>query len=105
MSVGGRSSDSENNNLEIGVSVGTREEAVRKYRTHDKDTGSPEVQVAVLTHRLEGLKRHFEKHKLDKHSQRGLLQIVSKRKRLLGYLRDQDVNRYRKLIADLGIRK
>ena len=83
----------------------TKASVIEKYRKSDTDTGSPEVQVAVLTHRLETLNRHFAKHKLDKHSRRGLLKIVSKRKRLLGYLKNEDITRYRALIADLGLRK
>ncbi|MCI5064712.1 30S ribosomal protein S15 [bacterium] len=80
-------------------------EAAAKFRKSETDTGSPEVQVAILTRRLENLNRHFEHHKLDKHSRRGLLRIVSKRKRLLGYLRNEDIGRYRALISELGLRK
>lgn len=83
----------------------TKAQIISKYQKSEGDTGSPEVQVAILTHRLETLNRHFSKHKLDKHSRRGLLKIVSKRKRLLGYLKNEDINRYRTLIADLGLRK
>ena len=83
----------------------TKADVVKKFERHEGDTGSPEVQVAMLTHRLGVLNKHFENHKLDKHSRRGLLRMVSKRKRLLQYLRNEDVTRYRKLISDLGLRK
>ncbi|MCB0352866.1 MAG: 30S ribosomal protein S15 [Bdellovibrionales bacterium] len=82
-----------------------RQAVIEKYKRSGADTGSPEVQVALLTQRLENLASHFEKHKKDVHSRRGLLQIVSKRKRLLNYLKNEDINRYRTLISELGIRK
>jgi len=72
---------------------------------HDKDTGSPEVQVALLTERINYLTEHFKVHKKDHHSRRGLLKLVSQRKSLLDYLKHQDMERYRKLIEQLGIRK
>ena len=78
---------------------------IEDYKIHDKDTGSPEVQVAVLTQTHEKLNKHFENHKLDVHSRRGLLRIVSKRKRLLGYLKKENITRYRALISELGLRK
>ena len=82
-----------------------KSEVIDKFKVNDKDTGSPEVQVAILTKRLEQLTTHFSKHPADKHSRRGLLQIVSRRKKLLNYLRNEDVNRYRTLISELGLRK
>lgn len=75
------------------------------YRTHDADTGSPDVQIAILTERINNLTEHFKYHKKDHHSRRGLLKLVGQRRRLLNYLKRKDVNRYRELIARLGIRK
>lgn len=80
-------------------------EIVEKFKTHDGDTGSPEVQVALLTERINGLTGHFKAHKKDHHSRRGLLLLVSKRKRLLSYLKGRSVERYRSLIKELGLRK
>ena len=78
---------------------------VKKYRTHDKDTGSPEVQVALLTNRIAYLTEHFQSNAKDHHSRRGLLQMVGRRRRLLEYLRNEDPDRYHKLIESLGLRK
>jgi small subunit ribosomal protein S15 len=78
---------------------------IEEYGTHPSDTGSPEVQVALLTERINHLTDHLRVHKKDHHSRRGLLMMVGKRRRLLGYLRDQDVERYRSLIAKLGLRR
>ena len=80
-------------------------EIVVKYQTHATDTGSPEVQVALLTDRIVMLTEHFKIHKKDHHSRRGLLKLVGQRRRLLDYLRSKDPARYRKLIESLGIRK
>lgn len=80
-------------------------QVIGKYRTHEKDTGSPEVQVALLTERINGLTGHFQSHVKDHHSRRGLLKLVGQRRRLLEYLKRRDFERYRKLIGDLGIRK
>ena len=80
-------------------------EVVTKYRTHETDTGSPEVQVALLSERITMLTEHFKTHKKDHHSRRGLLKLVGQRRRLLDYLRSKDPARYRKLIEGLGIRK
>ena len=80
-------------------------EIVEKFKTHDGDTGSPEVQVALLTERINGLTDLFKSHKKDHHSRRGLLLLVSKRKRLLSYLKGRNVERYRTLIKELGLRK
>ncbi len=86
--------------------VATRKtEVVTKYRRHDKDTGSPEVQVALLTERIAYLTEHFKTHKKDHHSRRGLLKLVGQRRRLLDYLRTVDLARYKALIDQLGIRK
>ena len=75
------------------------------YGTHDTDTGSPEVQVALLSERIAHLTEHLRVHKKDHHGRRGLKMMVGKRRRLLAYLRDQDVERYRSLIAKLGLRR
>jgi small subunit ribosomal protein S15 len=78
---------------------------VRQYRTHDNDTGSPEVQVALLTNRIVYLTDHFKTNAKDHHSRRGLLKLVGRRRRLLDYLKAEDPERYRRLIERLGIRK
>ncbi len=78
---------------------------IKKYQVHEGDTGSPEVQVALLTERINGLTGHFEKHKKDHHSRRGLLKMVGQRRSLLNYLRKKDVSRYRKIIEELGLRR
>ena len=78
---------------------------VEKFRLHPTDTGSPEVQVALLTERIVGLTEHFKTHKKDHHSRRGLLLLVSQRKNLLAYLKSKNVERYQSLIKALGIRK
>ena len=78
---------------------------IEQYATHPGDTGSPEVQIAVLTHRINDLNEHLREHKQDNHSRRGLLMMVGKRRSLLDYLQKKDIERYRALIAKLGIRK
>ena len=78
---------------------------ISENRTHEKDTGSPEVQVAILTERINQLTEHMKKNPQDKHSQRGLLQMVGKRRSMLDYLQRKDIERYRALIAKLGLRK
>ncbi|HEY4231131.1 MAG TPA: 30S ribosomal protein S15 [Thermoanaerobaculia bacterium] len=78
---------------------------VKNYRTHDSDTGSPEVQVALLTNRIAYLTEHFQSNAKDHHSRRGLLQMVGRRRRLLEYLRSESPERYHKLIERLGLRK
>ena len=80
-------------------------EIIADNRTHETDTGSPEVQVAILTERINTLTEHLKVHKHDNHSRRGLLMMVGKRRRLLDYLASKDIERYRALIAKLGIRK
>jgi small subunit ribosomal protein S15 len=80
-------------------------EIIGQYKTHDADTGSPEVQVALLTKRINGLTEHFKTHAKDNHSRRGLLKLVSQRRRLLDYLRSKNADRYREVISRLGIRK
>ena len=78
---------------------------MKEYATNDGDTGSPEVQVAILTERITNLTEHFKGHKKDNHSRRGLLKMVSSRRSLLDYLKRKDEERYKKLIASLGIRR
>ena len=80
-------------------------EIIGQYKTHTMDTGSPEVQVALLTQRINGLTEHFKTHVKDNHSRRGLLKLVQQRRRLLDYLRRKDAGRYRAVINRLGIRK
>ena len=82
-----------------------KQELIANFRTHDKDTGSPEVQIALLSERITYLTDHFKTHKKDHHSRRGLLKLVSKRRHLLDYLKKNDVERYRQIIRALGIRK
>ena len=80
-------------------------ELITSYRTHDSDTGSPEVQVAILSERIGYLTEHFKSHAKDHHSRRGLLKMVGQRRRLLDYLKNKDVDRYRGVLQRLGIRK
>ena len=82
-----------------------KDKIIEESRLHDQDTGSPEVQVALLTHRINELTEHFKVHKKDHHSRRGLLKLVGRRRRLLDYLKTQDFERYRTTIERLGIRK
>ena len=85
--------------------VQDKQEVIGEHRTHEGDTGSPELQVAVLTRRIAHLTDHLRDHKHDYHSRRGLLKMVGKRRRLLKYLQKKDVERYRALIAKLGLRR
>ena len=89
----------------MAMTADRKTELIESFRTHEGDTGSPEVQIALLTERIVYLTEHFQTHKKDHHSRRGLLQLVSRRRRLLDYLRRKDVERYRKVITALGIRK
>ncbi|MBU2547770.1 MAG: 30S ribosomal protein S15 [Proteobacteria bacterium] len=82
-----------------------KKDLIQGFKTHETDTGSPEVQIALLTERIVTLTEHFKIHKKDHHSRRGLLKLVGQRRRLLNYLKKKDVERYRELIARLGIRK
>ena len=83
----------------------TKQEIIKEYGKSDKDTGSAEVQVALLSNRIDHLTDHLKTHKKDHHTRRGLLMLVGKRKRLLQYLQNQDVQRYRDLIDKLGLRR
>jgi small subunit ribosomal protein S15 len=82
-----------------------KEAIIQEFRVHDGDTGSPEVQIAILTHRIERLTEHLREHKHDYHSQRGLMKLVGQRRRLLRYLSENDAESYRSLIAKLGLRR
>lgn len=82
-----------------------KSDTIAKHRQHDSDTGSPEVQIALLTDRINHLTEHLKVHKKDHHSRRGLLMLVGKRRRFLDYLSANDVERYRALIAELGLRR
>jgi len=81
-----------------------KDDIIEKYQLHENDRGSAPVQVALLTSRIDDLRGHFDAHKKDHHSRRGLLKMVGRRRRLLEYLKRTDVERYRELIADLGLR-
>jgi small subunit ribosomal protein S15 len=87
------------------LAIEQKQTLIEKFRVHDSDTGSPEVQVALLTERIRYLTEHFKTHKKDHHSRRGLLKLVGKRRRLLDYLKASGYGRYQTLIAELGIRK
>jgi small subunit ribosomal protein S15 len=89
----------------MALSSTNKKEIIEKFRAHESDTGSPEVQIALLTERITHLTEHFKIHKQDHHSRRGLLKLVGQRRRLLDYLKLKDVERYRSLIKVLGIRK
>ena len=81
-----------------------KEEVIKKYQLHDNDRGSTPVQIAILTTRINDLRGHFDAHKKDHHSRRGLLKMVGRRRRLLEYMKKTDVEKYRDLIQDLGLR-
>jgi small subunit ribosomal protein S15 len=89
----------------MALAVERKNEIIGEYKTHEGDTGSPEVQVALLTARINELTEHLRSHPKDFHSRRGLLMMVGQRRRLLNYLNSKDINRYRSLIARLGIRR
>ncbi|HAS73107.1 MAG TPA: 30S ribosomal protein S15 [Clostridiales bacterium UBA8960] len=82
-----------------------KNQIIEQYKTHATDTGSPEVQIALLTFRINELNEHLQAHKKDHHSRRGLLKMVGKRRSLLNYLKDNNLEKYRSLIAELGLRK
>ncbi len=89
----------------MGLSTDQKQEVINRYRLHDADTGSPEVQVAILSERITYLTGHFKSHAKDHHSRRGLIKLVGQRRRLLNYLKNKDIDRYRTLIEQLGLRK
>ncbi|MGO1319153.1 MAG: 30S ribosomal protein S15 [Galactobacter sp.] len=82
-----------------------KQEIIKEYATHEGDTGSPEVQIAVLSRRISDLTEHLKEHKHDHHTRRGLMAMVGRRRRMLGYLKNTDIERYRSLIERLGLRK
>lgn len=89
----------------MSITPERKEALIKEYATKEKDTGSPEVQVAILTERITNLTEHFKTHAKDKHSRRGLLKLVSQRRKLLDYVKSRDEARYRDLIGRLGIRR
>ena len=89
----------------MAISKTEKQEIIKAYAVHEGDTGSPEVQIAVLTAKINRLNGHLKEHKHDHHSRRGLLRMVGKRRNLLTYLRNKDINRYASLIERLGLRR
>jgi small subunit ribosomal protein S15 len=89
----------------VGLSTEQKQEIIDRYRLHLADTGSPEVQVALLSERISYLTDHFKTHAKDHHSRRGLIKLVGQRRRLLNYLKNKDIERYRTLIEQLGLRR
>lgn len=89
----------------LSLSIEEKRAIIEKYRVHDSDTGSPEVQTAILTERINYLTEHLKTHKKDHHSRRGLLKMVGRRRALLDYLKDADIERYRAIVDRLGLRK
>ncbi|WP_428908618.1 30S ribosomal protein S15 [Niallia sp. Krafla_26] len=89
----------------MAITQERKNELINEYKVHETDTGSPEVQIAVLTEQINTLNEHLRTHKKDHHSRRGLLKMVGKRRNLLTYLRNKDVQRYRVLINKLGLRR
>ena len=89
----------------MGLTTELKQEIIDRYRLHNSDTGSPEVQVAILSERITYLTDHFKTHVKDHHSRRGLIKLVGQRRRLLNYLKNKDIERYRTLIEQLGLRK
>lgn len=89
----------------MALSQERKQELIEEHKTHASDTGSPEVQIAILTENINNLTAHFKDHKKDHHSRRGLLKMVGQRRKLLAYLKNKDVQRYSALIAKLGLRR
>lgn len=89
----------------MSLSLESKTSIIEKHRRHESDTGSPEVQIALLSERINYLTEHFKTHKKDHHSRRGLLKLVGQRRRMLDYLKGKDLERYRALIKELGLRK
>lgn len=87
------------------LNTNDRAQIVAKFKQSENDTGSPEVQVSLLTARINDLQAHFKEHKHDHHSRRGLIRMVNRRRKLLDYLKSKDIERYRKLIGELGLRR
>jgi len=89
----------------MAISKERKAELISEFKVHEHDTGSPEVQIAILTEEINNLNEHLREHSKDHHSRRGLLTMVGKRRNLLSYLRDKDVSRYRNVIEKLGLRR
>ncbi|HON39455.1 MAG: 30S ribosomal protein S15 [Desulfomonilia bacterium] len=89
----------------MGLSVEEKKEVINQFKRHESDTGSPDVQVAILTKRINTLTEHFKVHNKDHHSRRGLLMLVGQRRRLLNYIKGRDIKRYRELLESLNLRK
>jgi small subunit ribosomal protein S15 len=89
----------------VPLEKGKKQEIIEKFRVHEKDSGSAEVQIALLTERIRELTNHFQIHKKDFHSRRGLLKLVGQRRRLLDYLKSRKIDKYRKIVKELGLRK
>ncbi|HQP31896.1 MAG TPA: 30S ribosomal protein S15 [Deltaproteobacteria bacterium] len=89
----------------MALTVQSKKEIIDQFKLHEGDTGSPEVQVALLTNRINSLTEHFKTHKKDHHSRRGLLMLVGQRRRLLNYLKEIDIKRYREIVKALNLRK
>lgn len=89
----------------MSITKEKKQEVISQFQKHDKDTGSPEIQIAILTSRINTLNEHFKKNPKDHHSRRGLLMMVGKRRRLLDYVAKKDIERYRKIVKDLNLRK
>lgn len=87
------------------MTLAPKSETIEKHRTHDTDTGSPEVQIALLSERIAHLTEHLKVHKKDHHSRRGLLMLVGRRRRMLDYVKSMDVDRYRAIVSELGLRR
>ena len=89
----------------LTLAVSDKQDIIDRFKRHETDTGSPEVQIALLTARIEYLSSHLQEHRKDHHSRRGLLKMVGKRRRLLNYLQSTDLSRYRKVLQELGLRR
>lgn len=89
----------------MALDPAVKQQIIKEYATHEGDTGSPEVQIAVLSRRIKDLTKHLKEHKHDHHTRRGLMGLVGRRRRMLGYLQNVDIERYRALIERLGLRK
>lgn len=87
------------------LSAQDKKELINQYKLHDSDTGSPEVQIGLLTYRIQYLTEHLKVHKKDHHSRRGLLMLVGQRRRLLNYVKNNDIQRYRAILENLGLRR
>ena len=89
----------------MSITEDRKKQVIEEYKVHESDTGSPEVQIAVLTERIANLTEHFRTHAKDHHSRRGLLKLVGRRRRLLDYLKNKDITRYRAIVQRLGLRR